>query len=193
MEKNKIFSIQDIVVTALFSALMVAGAYISIPLPAPLPPLTFQPFFSIYAGLLLRPKNAIMSQVIYILLGLAGLPVFANRSLPAGPGYVFSPTFGYLLGFALTALVISLILKWRKDTSYVTIGGAAIIGFVIMYAVGNVYFTIIMNAHLGKEMSFIAANKIMFPFMVKDFVLLIVAVVSSKAMLPAIRKNFSFS
>ena len=78
--------------TALCGALTAAGALLKIPFyPVPM---TLQTFFSLMAGVILPARWAAMSQVLYLSVGLVGLPVFANGG---GPAYVLQPTFGYLL------------------------------------------------------------------------------------------------
>lgn len=83
-----------------FSALTAVGAFIRLPL-GPIP-ISLQSFFVILSGLILGPSAGAMSQFVYILLGLSGLPVFTSGG---GPGYLLMPSFGYLLGYVLAAWV----------------------------------------------------------------------------------------
>ncbi len=85
----------------LFTALTIVGAYIRIPLP--LVPITLQTFFVWLSGFVLGPAFGAMSQLLYLLIGLVGFPVFAKGG---GPAYVLQPTFGYLLGFPLASGLI---------------------------------------------------------------------------------------
>jgi len=91
-------------IVGLFVALMCVSAWIRIPIPTPvgIMPLTFQTAVAILAALLLTPRDAFLAMLVYISLGLAGLPVFANPGL-SGLSYLASPTFGYLLGFLFSA------------------------------------------------------------------------------------------
>jgi len=91
-------------IMGLFVALMCVSAWMRIPLPTPFGTtfLTFQTAVAILAALLLKPREAFLVMLVYILLGLVGLPVFANPAF-AGLGYFASPTFGYLIGFLLGA------------------------------------------------------------------------------------------
>lgn len=63
-------------------------------------PVTFQTVGVLYAGLLLGPKKGALSQIIYILMGLLGFPLFARGG---GLTYILTPTFGYLLGFVIAS------------------------------------------------------------------------------------------
>ncbi len=83
------------VITALFAALISAGAYIAIPL-GPVP-FVLQNFFVILAALLLAPSGALISVTLYLLLGAIGLPVFAGGT--GGFAHFFGPTGGYLLSY----------------------------------------------------------------------------------------------
>lgn len=86
-----------------FALLTWAGARIAVPLPFTPVPGTLQTLAVLLAGLLLGARAGAASQILYLSIGLAGIPVFA---LPgAGPGYLLGPTGGYLLGFALAAWV----------------------------------------------------------------------------------------
>ena len=85
---NKI-STKNLILIGLFAALIVAGAFIKIPIPYV--PFTLQFLFILFAGMLLGKRLGLLSQVVYLLIGLTGAPVFTNGG---GPGYVLQPTFG---------------------------------------------------------------------------------------------------
>lgn len=86
--------------TALMAALMAISAFIRIPL-GPIP-LTLQSPLVLIAGYCLGPRQGALAMVLYIAVGLLGLPVFSSGG---GPAYVLSPTFGYLLGFVAAAIM----------------------------------------------------------------------------------------
>lgn len=124
----------------IFSVLIIVGAFIKVPVPVV--PFTLQIFFVYMAGLILGPRLGAASVVIYALLGLVGLPVFAEGG---GPWYVFKPSFGYIIGFVIAAYVIGAISSKTGFTSYWKIVGALFIGLLIDYAVGMVYYYVISN------------------------------------------------
>ena len=97
-KRDKRLTAADIAETALFVALMIAGVYIRIPIPVM--PLTFQTVFAVLAGLLLGSKKGMIAMIVYAVLGLIGLPVFSDGG---GFYYVIKPSFGYIIGFILTA------------------------------------------------------------------------------------------
>ncbi|SFR96363.1 biotin transport system substrate-specific component [Halomicrobium zhouii] len=89
----------------LLAALTAALAQVSIPLPGNLPPFSLQPFGAFFAGLLLGPLWGGLALALYILVGVAGAPVFSNGN--AGLGYVLvgQGTGGFIVGFLVGAVV----------------------------------------------------------------------------------------
>ena len=87
-----------LILMSIFTALIAIGAFIKVPVPVV--PFTLQFLFTTLAGLLLGSSLGSACVLAYILLGLLGLPIFAAGG---GPGYIFNPSFGYLIGFWLGA------------------------------------------------------------------------------------------
>jgi len=139
MSKNKI-SIQDMTLIALFTALIAVGAFIRIP--TPFIPITFQVFFVLLSALLLGPKLGAYSAILYMILGLVGVPIFAEGG---GFGYIFRPTFGYIIGFCLGAYVAGKIAQRYKNPNFKQWMMANLAGILVIYVFGVVYFYIISN------------------------------------------------
>lgn len=138
---------RSLILTALFAALTAVGAFLKIPFP--LSAITLQFFFTAMAGTLLGKKYGALSQAVYVLLGLVGVPIFA---LGGGFSYVFQPTFGFLLGLIPSAWVIGSLARrpltfWRSVT-------AMLAGLAVLYAIGVPYMALIANAYLGKGLTF---------------------------------------
>ncbi|MFQ9695527.1 MAG: biotin transporter BioY [Zhenhengia sp.] len=125
-----------ITLCGLFAALTAIGAFIKIPLPPPLVPFTLQFLFCALAGVLLGSKMGALSQLIYVLVGLVGIPVFTEGG---GLHYVVKPTFGYLIGFVLGAYVIGLCVEKVKEINFKHLFIASLIGLVVVYVLGVVY------------------------------------------------------
>src|SRR5512137_1746469 len=89
---------------AVFAVLSMLGAFVRIPIPWSPVPLTLQTFFVLLSGACLGRRLGAVSQVCYVLVGIAGLPVFSQ----AGSGllYLAGPTGGYLAGFIAASLWI---------------------------------------------------------------------------------------
>lgn len=139
---------------AVFAALTAIGAWIKIPLP--LVPFTMQVFFVVFAGLLLGSKLALMSQLIFIIIGLIGVPVFTNGG---GIGYVFQPTFGYIIGFAVGAYVAGLIVEKLNKNRFITYIIASLVAVFVIYLFGVPYLYVINAIFLAKPFTFMAAIK----------------------------------
>ena len=102
---------QNMVITALFTALIAAGAYIRIPVPVC--PFTLQFLFTTLAGLILGKNRGAAAVSLYVIIGLAGVPVFTGGG---GIGYILQPTFGYLIGFIAGAYITGALSKNRKNS-----------------------------------------------------------------------------
>ncbi|MDI6606216.1 MAG: biotin transporter BioY [Candidatus Omnitrophota bacterium] len=103
---------------AVFVILTALGAFVRIPLPFTPVPITLQTFFVLLCGLFLRERLAALAQLSYILLGVLGLPIFTGAG--SGLFYLFGPTGGYLFGFVLAALVTGCLIRFAKDSFFLT-------------------------------------------------------------------------
>ena len=147
---------------ALFAALTAVGAFIRIPLGYS--SITLQFFFTAMAGCLLGPWYGALSQLVYVALGLVGLPIF---TLGGGPGYLLQPTCGFLIGLIPAAWVIGR-LSGREPRRIVP---ACLLGLAVLYAAGLPYMALILNVYMGKGLD---ASTIlwqgMLPFLPGDMV-----------------------
>ena len=126
--------------TAISTALMCAGAFIKIPFfPVPL---TLQSLFCVLSGAVLGYKYGPLSQFIYIILGLIGLPVFSSGG---GIAYVLSPTFGYILGFILSSFAVGFILKHKQIKSIAGYFAVCLAGLLCVYITGVPYLFAVLN------------------------------------------------
>lgn len=137
---------KKITLCALFVALHIVGSFIRIP--APLTPITLQLQIALLAGVLLGAKWGCLSVLFYLALGLMGLPVFA---FGGGIAYALQPTFGYLLGFALSALVSGKIVHSGVIT-YKRIVVALAVGLSIAYIIGVIYAALILKLYLNQTL-----------------------------------------
>jgi len=125
---------QDILNVALFSALTAIGALISIPLPFSHVPITLQTLFTYMAGAFLGSYLGALSQLIYVLMGVTGLPIFAKGS--AGIPVLLGPTGGYLVGFIPGAFVIGKLAEMKKNPSFRRLLICMTAGTVVIYVLG---------------------------------------------------------
>ncbi|MEM2083793.1 MAG: biotin transporter BioY [Nitrososphaerota archaeon] len=136
----------DVLNIALFSTLTAIGAYIRIPLPFSPIPITLQTMFTYMAGALLGSKYGALSQLIYILLGISGLPIFAGGGV--GFSILFGPTGGYLNGFVIGAFIIGKLIEIRKRFSFLWLVCCMIIGTIPIYTLGFIQLMIWMKINM---------------------------------------------
>lgn len=137
---------KDLLLCALFCALTAVGAFIRIPIPVV--PFTLQFLFTMLAGLLLGPKPGALSVLCYLLLGLLGLPVFAEGG---GISYVVKPSFGYLIGFVCGAYVTGKIAAGTFRPSYKRLLAANFTGLFLVYFFGMFYYWGISTFYLKSQ------------------------------------------
>lgn len=133
-------STQEMVMCGVFTTLIAVGAFIKIPVPVV--PFTLQLFFTMLAGLLLGGRLGALSVGVYILLGLVGLPVFAEGG---GFWYILKPSFGYLIGFMLAAYVTGRMAEHRKKLLTGWVIAINFLNLLIVYAIGMLYYYVICN------------------------------------------------
>lgn len=122
---------------ALCTALMAVFSQIIIPLPFTPIPFSCGIISLMLCGALLPPRAALLSQLLYVLLGLAGVPVFSGFG--AGPAKVLGPTGGYLLGYILAAFLISFMLMRLGTKSYPRLVLAMCCGMAVCYLFGTLW------------------------------------------------------
>mgnify|MGYP002509579883 CR=1 FL=1 len=130
----------EMVLCGVFTTLIAVGAFIKVPVPVV--PFTLQFLFTMLAGLLLGGRLGAMSVGVYILLGLVGLPIFAEGG---GFWYILKPSFGYLLGFMLAAWVTGRMVERRGRLTTGWVMAVNFLGLFIVYAAGMVYYYVICN------------------------------------------------
>ena len=136
---------RNLLLCALFAALTAVGAFIKIPFAVSA--ITLQFFFTALAGLLLGAEYGALSQLLYIALGLLGLPVF---TLGGGIGYVLYPTFGFLLALIPAAYVVGRVNGASRSGKRIAL--ACFAGLAVLYAVGLPYMALILNVYQGRSM-----------------------------------------
>lgn len=165
--KNK--SIYNLMLSALFSALTVICAWITIPTAVPF---TMQTFAVFLTAQLLPLKYSLLSVAVYIALGAVGLPVFSG--FQGGVGVLFGPTGGYILGFIFIILATGLAEKFYNDGKIVRFF-SMITGLVFCYLFGTLWFMFVSKTN------FISALLIcVIPYIVFDIAKMILSFILYK-------------
>lgn len=131
---------KSIIYCGLFTALIAVGAFIKIPVPVV--PFTLQYLFTMLAGLLLGARLGALSVFAYMVLGLAGLPIFTEGG---GLWYVFKPSFGYIIGFVVGTFVTGWLAEHMKQKTVPHYLAANLAGLMVVYTFGMVYYYVICN------------------------------------------------
>jgi biotin transport system substrate-specific component len=147
-----------IIYISVFTFLMSASAFVKIPFyPVPF---TLQTLLVLLSANLLGKKDGTYSQILYVTLGLLGLPIFANGG---GPGYIFQPSFGYLLGFIpsvyLTGLLVEKIDYTKHKSALIKLIFGNLTGLLILYIFGVIYLHFCLNTLLRNTIPF---NQVIF-------------------------------
>ncbi|MBA4397198.1 MAG: BioY family transporter [Syntrophus sp. (in: bacteria)] len=142
-------TLRGMVYASMFGALTAVGAYIMIPLPPV--PITMQTLFVSLAGALLGGTLGALSQVVYILLGVIGLPVFAGGK--AGAGVLLGPTGGYLIGFVVGAWVIGKLTAIRRKPGFIWLVCAMSIGIALVYIFGIIQLMIVAKLDFSRAIA----------------------------------------
>ena len=168
--------LRDLAYIALGTALMCVLSPISIPIG--IIPISLATLVVYLIGCLLSPLKATLSVVLYIIIGLCGLPVFSKYQ--AGFTVLAGPTGGFILGYVLGVLLQSLfVTKFKEKKAAYIIG--IIFSTIIIYAFGLIWFMIVTN---GKYTFQQAMASCVYPFIPGDLIKLVIAVSVSYKLRP---------
>lgn len=181
MKKNKGDTLVEFTRAALLTAVFCILAPHTLYLPFSPVGITLGSFLVYLTGLLLGPKQGGISVLLYLCLGLLGLPVFSGYT--AGAGVLFGPTGGFLLGYLPCVAVVGLIVKGAGGgkKGVVRFLVAIVAGTVLLYFIGTIWFMCVYT----KGTSFgEALTACVVPFLPFDTVKLVFAVVLYQPLLP---------
>lgn len=166
---TKGISVRDMTVIALVTAVICIIAPFSIPIAISPIPITLALFALFLAGIILGKWKGVLSTVVYLLLGMVGLPVFTGFT--GGVQKLAGPTGGYLVGYIFLVFFIGLFVeKFPNKIPMYFVGG--ILGIIACYAFGTVWFVI------QYKVGFLEAlTMCVFPYIPLDLVKLVLAVV----------------
>lgn len=183
-------SIFQLVLAALFTALIIVGSIVAIPF-VPVP-VVLANFFALLAGLLLGPFWGSVSVLVFLALGAIGLPVFAGAK--GGFTLFMAPTGGFLIGYLASALIAGLVAygftskdakgQTKAAPGIVRLTIAGFLGLIALYAVGLPWFQMVLSA---KVTTLWAALIIMLPYLVGDVIKTVAAIALSAKLRPLLK------
>ena len=185
MQQNKPFNPRMIVFTAMFTALIVAGSYLSFPLPVINLPIVLADFFVMLAGLCLGMAWGAASVGMFLFLGALGLPVFAGGR--AGLVVFMGPTGGYLYGYLAAVFLIGWISgphagslgkpNWFRDLA------ALITGNLIIFGLGIPWLKLVLKLSWDKSLTLG-----LLPFLIGNFIKIIAALALIQVLRPLLKE-----
>ena len=163
------------------TVLTAIAAQISVPLPFTPVPFTFQPMIVLVGAAALGSRLGMSSQILYLALGIAGLPLFAaSPILPQGAARLLGPTGGYLMAYPVAAFVAGSLAERGFDRRYLTAVLAMVCGLAVVFC-GGLLWLVLARWSNGLR----AALAIGFyPFIVAD----LVKVAAAAAVMPGVWK-----
>ena len=164
------FELRQLILASLFAALTAVCARISINTPFAAAAITLQTFAVFISAVTLGSKYGALSQIVYILIGAVGMPVFSNGG--SGLGWILGPTGGFLISFPVIAFLIGFVIERKKQVSRTDIIGLLVIGMIICYIFGATQFALIKGYDYVK-----AINAVVIPFIPFDIIKLIAAAI----------------
>ncbi len=179
--------IVTLTLSALFCTLICVGSFIRIPMPNMMP-VTLQTFFVLLAGLVLPLKASALATVTYMALGLIGLPIFLGGG---GLGYVLMPNFGFIIGFIVSSVIMSVVAEKMKKRTFWQCFVISLLGIAIIYIIGILYFAFITNVYNNNNYSAIWFIQTVFLlFLPKEIICSLLASFTAYKTRPLITKNY---
>ncbi len=171
----------DLVYIALASVLIAVCSWISIPTVVPFTMQTFAVYFVLSA---LGGRRGTAAVLVYILLGAAGIPVFAQFT--SGAGILFGSTGGYIMGFLLMGLIYWLItgLLGKKLWGEIL---AMVLGTIVLYAFGTLWYMLVYIRTTGAIGLGMVLAQCVIPFVVPDLIKLGLALTLARRLYPVLK------
>jgi biotin transporter BioY len=164
IESKFLTLVRDVILILSFAVLTGVSAKLKIEIGQV--PITGQTLVVLLSGVLLGSKKGAISQISYLLGGLSGLPWFSRGG---GMGYILSPTFGYIIGFAMSAYLVGILVEKGWNRNIITTILTMLIGSIAIYIPGLLW--------LAKFVGLSKAAVIgLYPFILGDLLKIITAV-----------------
>lgn len=179
----------DISIAGLFVALMAIGANVAPYLTIGGVPITLQLLFAIFAGVLLGSRLGAISMTAYMVVGLIGVPVFAQ--FKGGLATLLGPTFGFVVSFILVAYVAGKLVEAKVPPNLPTFFMASFIGVVLNYVIGThwMYVAFIFWLDTPEGFSYLVAWSWMLLYLPLDIAVAVFSAVISPRMYKAIKRT----
>lgn len=152
--------VRDVALVLAGTLFVTVAGWISIPLWFTPVPLSLATFAVLLTGAALGPLRAGLSIALFMVLGMAGLPMFANQA----SGWAFA-SFGYIIGYLVAAIVVGSLARRRADRTFLGTFGMIAIGSLIIYAFGLPWLMGFLGVDLAKGLQLGVV-----PFLIGDLI-----------------------
>jgi biotin transport system substrate-specific component len=173
---KKTITPRETALIGVFTSLTIILAQIIIPLPPPAVQISLGLVGVYMTGILLTPKQAVLTQLVYLLLGAAGLPVFGG--FKGGISALFGPTGGYLIVYPIMAAVVSYALNGQKSlaeetsrNTYIKAAVSMLIAHTLLYLGGTAWLSVLTGNTFTQALGFAV-----YPFIPLDIVKIVFCV-----------------
>lgn len=160
--------IKEITSTAIFSAVICLLSIITFPIGSV--PVSLATLGVMIAASFLKPKCAIASVLVYIILGCVGLPIFS--SFGSGPSVIFGATGGYIMSYPIMAAIISIIAQKNKKHRKTMLLFSYIISLFVCFLLGSAWYSAVTQIPFNK-----AVLVTVLPFIIPDFIKIFAATI----------------
>ena len=169
------------------TALTAAAAQVSFSIPFTQVPFTLQPMVVLMAGLALGSRLGLVSQLLYLMAGVMGAPVFAvSPTLPMGAARLLGPTGGYLMSYPCAALVTGYLAERGFDRRHATSVLAMLAGLIVIYAGGVLWLGLFVRTASSGPIGISAALSAgVYPFVLADLLKVLLAA----TIMPTLRRS----
>lgn len=172
---------RNLILYSLFAALTAVLSQISITLPFTPVPINLAMLSVFMSGAMLGSKGGAVSQIVYVLLGAIGIPVFAN--LLAGIGVILGPTGGYIVGYIIASYITGLIIE-KMNASIIVYMLSMLVGLITCYALGTLWFMFITKTDLIASL-----GMCVIPFILGDILKIIAGSFLTFKLNPIVKRN----
>ena len=162
------FTLKEIILVGIFAAITGICAQIAFQSPFSPVSITLQTFAVFLSATVLGSKCGAFSQIIYLLIGAIGIPVFSNFN--GGIGIILGRSGGYLISFPIIAFIIGYVIERKRNLSVVSLIALMFLGLIICYTIGTAQLAILMKLTFIKALTFGV-----FPFIPFDIIKIILA------------------
>lgn len=180
-KQKSIFTVKQLAIVGLMTAIICVMAPFALPIPFSPVPISLGTLAIYFVLTVLGLKFGTISVIIYILLGLAGLPVFTG--FRGGPGTLFGPTGGYIIGYIFMALICGFFIdKWGNNILLCFLG--MILGTAALYVFGSFWLAFQLSYTLPQ--AFMAGA---IPYIPGDLIKLVIAVAVGRQLRKRLQKS----